>query len=58
MDAPEFPGLIPQKAPNLYIAAPLACACRHAALSANRVSGHAEQRPQYGYHPVVRLGRT
>jgi hypothetical protein len=57
-DQAPAPGLIPQIAPNLHIAAPLACACRNAVLSAYRVSGRAEQRPQYGHHPVVRLGCT
>ena len=43
---------------ELNIAAPLARAGRHAMLSPYRVSGRAEQRPQYGHHPVVRLGCT
>ena len=43
---------------DLNIAAPLARAGRHAMLSPYRVSGRAEQRPQYGHHPVVRLGCT
>ena len=34
--------------PDLNIAAPLARAGRHAMLSPYRVSGRAEQRPQYG----------
>ena len=43
---------------DLNIAAPFARAGRHAMLSPYRVSGRAEQRPQYGHHPVVRLGCT
>ena len=43
---------------DLNIAAPLARAGRHAMLGPYRVSGRAEQRPQYGHHPVVRLGCT
>jgi hypothetical protein len=42
------PGLIQKVVPNLHIAAPLACACRHSMLRAHNVSGRAEQRPQYG----------
>ncbi len=51
-------GLIPQIAPNLHIAAPLACACRDSVLCAHDVSGRAEQRPEHTHHPVVRLGCT
>ena len=47
-----------EKVPELHIAAPLTRAGRHAMLSPYRVSGRAEQRPQYGHHPVVRLGCT
>ena len=36
----------------------VACAGSQAMLSPYRVSGRAEQRPQYGHHPVVRLGCT
>ena len=57
-DQAPAPGLIPEIVPNLHIAAPLARAGRHAMLSAHDVSGCAEQRPQYGHHPVVRLGCT
>ena len=39
-------GLISQVVPNLYIAAPLACACRHSVLCAHDVSSGAEQRPE------------
>jgi hypothetical protein len=48
-------GLISQVVPNLYIAAPLACACRHSVLCAHNVSSGAEQRPEHTHHPVVRL---
>ncbi len=44
--APIKPGLISQVVPNLYIAAPLACACRHSVLCAHDVSSGAEQRPE------------
>ena len=52
-DQAPAPGLISQVVPNLYIAAPLACACRHSLL---RVSGSAEQQPQYALvaHESVR----
>ena len=53
-DQAPAPGLIPKIVPNLHIAAPLTFAGRHAMLSAYRVSGRAEQRPQYGHHPVSR----
>jgi hypothetical protein len=33
-DQAPAPGLISQVVPNLYIAAPLACACRHGILQA------------------------
>ena len=52
------PGLRLEIVLDLNIAAPLARAGRHAMLSPYRVSGRAEQRPQYGHHPVVRLGCT
>ena len=57
-DQTPAPGLVSKIVADLYVAAPLACAGRHAMLCAHRVSGRAEQRPQYGHHPVVRLGGT
>jgi len=57
-DQAPAPGLIPKIAPNLLIAAQLACACRHFMLRAYRVSGRAEQRLQYAHHPIMRLGCT
>jgi hypothetical protein len=44
--APSF-CLISQVVPNLYIAAPLACACSHSMLCAHDVSSGAEQRPEH-----------
>jgi hypothetical protein len=54
-DQTPAPGLTVEIVPNLHIAAPLARAGRHAMLGPYRVSGRAEQRPQYGHHPVARL---
>ena len=57
-DQTPAPGLISKIVADLDVAAPLACAGRHAMLSADSVSGRAEQRPEHTHHPVVRLGCT
>ena len=57
-DQTPAPGLISKIVADLDVAAPLACAGRHAMLSADSVSGRAEQWPEHTHHPVVRLGCT
>ena len=47
-DQAPSPGLISQVVPKLYIAAPLACACRHSVLCAHDVSSGAEQEDAEG----------